>query len=125
MLERFKKGAEKAGMQATAFLKEGSSKAASESRGFVQGFSLPGESEKAAKILESFLGEIHSNSELTSSLILDQPSCQPTQITLNRLSTPSRKQFCSTHEVSIFIFDFGYLPLLMLITLRSRRFPSS
>ena len=62
LLERFRQGAEKAGIQATTFIKEGSSKAASESRGFVQGFSLPGESEKAAKILESFLGEIHLNS---------------------------------------------------------------
>jgi len=60
MLEKFKKGAEKAGIQATAFIKEGGSRAAFESRGFVQGFSLPGESEKAAKILESFLGEPHS-----------------------------------------------------------------
>jgi SH3 domain-containing YSC84-like protein 1 len=61
MLDKFRKGAEKAGMQATAFLKEGGSRAASESRGFVQGFSLPGESEKAAKILESFLGVLPSN----------------------------------------------------------------
>lgn len=58
MLDKFKKGAERAGMQASAFLKEGGSRAASESRGFVQGFSLPGESEKAAKILASFLGVI-------------------------------------------------------------------
>lgn len=57
MLQKFKKGAEKAGMQATAFLGTAGIKVASESRGFVQGFSLPGESEKAAKILQSFLGE--------------------------------------------------------------------
>lgn len=56
IFDKVRKGAEKAGMQATAFLKDGGSRAASESRGFVQGFSLPGESEKAAKILESFLG---------------------------------------------------------------------
>jgi SH3 domain-containing YSC84-like protein 1 len=31
-------------------------KVASESKGFVQGFSLPGEAEKSAKILQSFLG---------------------------------------------------------------------
>jgi SH3 domain-containing YSC84-like protein 1 len=55
-LDKFRKGAEKAAIQATAFARDSSSKLASESRGFVQGFSLPGESEKAAKILESFLG---------------------------------------------------------------------
>jgi lipid-binding SYLF domain-containing protein len=54
-LDKFRKGAEKAGIQATAFLKDGSSKIATESRGFAQGFTLPGEAEKAAKILESFL----------------------------------------------------------------------
>jgi len=54
-LDKFRKGAQKAGVQATAFLREGSSRVATESRGFVQGFSLPGEAEKAAKILGSFL----------------------------------------------------------------------
>ena len=56
MLDKFKKGAQKAGMQASAFLKDGSSKIASESHNFAQGFTLPGEAEKAAKILASFLG---------------------------------------------------------------------
>ncbi|KAF8527583.1 DUF500-domain-containing protein [Hysterangium stoloniferum] len=56
-LDKFRQGAQKAGIQATAFLKEGGSRAASESRGFVQGFSLPGEAEKAAGILESFLAD--------------------------------------------------------------------
>ena len=56
MLDKFRKGAQKAGIQATAFLKEGSSKLANESQHFVQGFTLPGEAEKAAKVLESFLG---------------------------------------------------------------------
>lgn len=56
MLAKFRKGAEKAGMQATAFMNTAGNKVASESRGFVQGFSLPGEAEKAAKILQSFLG---------------------------------------------------------------------
>ncbi|GJJ13389.1 hypothetical protein Clacol_007643 [Clathrus columnatus] len=55
LLSKFKKGAEKAGIQATAFLKAGTEKAASESRDLMQGFTLPGESEKAAKILASFL----------------------------------------------------------------------
>jgi hypothetical protein len=57
MLDKFKLGAQKAGIQATAFVKEGSSRVASGSRDFVQGFTLPGEAEKAAKILESFLGK--------------------------------------------------------------------
>jgi hypothetical protein len=57
MLAKFKQGAQKAGFQATAFLKESGGKLSSESRDFVQGFSLPGEAEKAAKILTSFLGE--------------------------------------------------------------------
>ncbi|THH20580.1 hypothetical protein EW146_g792 [Bondarzewia mesenterica] len=57
MLDKFRKGAQKAGMQATAFVKEGSSRVASGSQTFVQGFSLPGEADKAAKILESFLAD--------------------------------------------------------------------
>jgi len=55
MLDKFRKGAEKAALQATAFAKDSGSKVASESGRFVQGFSLPGESEKAARILNSFL----------------------------------------------------------------------
>ncbi|EIW59383.1 DUF500-domain-containing protein [Trametes versicolor FP-101664 SS1] len=57
MLDKFRKGAAKAGIQASAFLKEGGNKIANESQHFVQGFSLPGEAEKAAKILESFLAD--------------------------------------------------------------------
>lgn len=56
MLEKFRKGAQKAGIQATAFVQASSTKVASGSRDFVQTFSLPGEAEKAAKILDSFLG---------------------------------------------------------------------
>ena len=56
MLDKFKRGAQKAGMQATAFLKDGGNKIATGSRDFAQGFSLPGEAEKAADILASFLG---------------------------------------------------------------------
>ena len=56
MLDKFKRGAQKAGMQATAFIKDGSSRLANESHNFAQGFTLPGEAEKAAKILSSFLG---------------------------------------------------------------------
>ncbi|KAG7445723.1 DUF500-domain-containing protein [Guyanagaster necrorhizus] len=57
MLDKFKKGAQKAGMQATAFVQASSTKVASGSRDFVHGFSLPGEAEKAAKILDSFLAD--------------------------------------------------------------------
>jgi hypothetical protein len=56
VLDKFRKGAVKAGIQATAFIKDGSSRVQSSSQSFAQGFSLPGEAEKAAKILASFLG---------------------------------------------------------------------
>jgi hypothetical protein len=56
MLDKFKKGAQKAAIQATAFAQQTSNRAATEGRDFIQGFSLPGEAEKAAKILDSFLG---------------------------------------------------------------------
>lgn len=57
MLDKFRKGAAKAGIQATAFLKDGGNKIATGSRDFAQGFSLPGEAEKAADILASFLAD--------------------------------------------------------------------
>ena len=56
VLDKFRKGAAKAGIQATTFLREGSSRVQSSSQSFAQGFSLPGEAEKAAKILATFLG---------------------------------------------------------------------
>jgi lipid-binding SYLF domain-containing protein len=67
MLDKFRKGAQKAGIQATAFLKESGTKISTESQSFVQGFSLPGEADKAAKILESFLADPdHPESALNS-----------------------------------------------------------
>ncbi|KAG1748575.1 DUF500-domain-containing protein [Suillus lakei] len=67
MLDKFRRGAQKAGIQATALVKEGSSRVATGSRDFVQGFTLPGEAEKAAKILESFLANPnHPESALNS-----------------------------------------------------------
>lgn len=57
MLDKFRKGAQKAGQQASIFIKDGSQKLANESHNFVQGFSLPGEADKAAKTLASFLGQ--------------------------------------------------------------------
>ncbi|TCD70792.1 hypothetical protein EIP91_001823 [Steccherinum ochraceum] len=67
MLDKFRKGASKAGIQASAFLRDGSSKIANESHNFAQGFSLPGEAEKAARILASFLADpSHPESALNS-----------------------------------------------------------
>jgi len=57
MLEKFRKGALKAGAQATTFVQQSSMKVATGSRDFVQTFNLPGEAEKAAKILASFLAD--------------------------------------------------------------------
>jgi len=57
VLDKFRKGAQKAGIQATAFMQASTTKVASGSRDFAQTFSLPGEAEKAAKILDSFLAD--------------------------------------------------------------------
>ncbi|KAF9013325.1 hypothetical protein BDQ17DRAFT_1270915 [Cyathus striatus] len=57
MLDKFRKGAQKAGVQATTFLQTSTNKVASGSREFAQTFTLPGEAEKAAKILDSFLAD--------------------------------------------------------------------
>jgi len=57
MLDKFRKGAQKAGIQATAFIQDSGSKVANSSKDFAQGFSLPGEADKAAKILASFLAD--------------------------------------------------------------------
>ena len=56
MFDKLKKVAQKAGAQASTFIKDGSSAVANSTRDFAQGFSLPGEADKAAKILGSFLG---------------------------------------------------------------------
>jgi hypothetical protein len=56
LFDKFRKGAQKAGMQATAFAQSSTTRIATGSKDFVQGFSLPGEAEKAANILDSFLG---------------------------------------------------------------------
>jgi len=67
VLDKFRRGAAKAGIQASAFLKEGSSRVQSSSQSFAQGFSLPGEAEKAAKILATFLADPdHPESALNS-----------------------------------------------------------
>jgi len=55
MLNKFREGARKAQLQATAFMHDGGSRVQQESASLMRGFSLPGEAEKAAKILESFL----------------------------------------------------------------------
>ncbi|TFK24918.1 SH3 domain-containing protein [Coprinopsis marcescibilis] len=56
-LSKFRKGAQKAGIQATAFLHTSTNKVASGSREFAQTFTLPGEADKAARILEAFLAD--------------------------------------------------------------------
>lgn len=55
-MNKLKAASQKAAIQAQAFAKDSGSKISTETRTFAQGFSLPGESEKAAKILASFLG---------------------------------------------------------------------
>lgn len=67
VLDKFRKGAQKAGIQATAFARDSSTKFATGSRDFVQTFSLPGEAEKSAKILDTFLADPdHPESALNS-----------------------------------------------------------
>ena len=56
LLDRFKQGAQKAGSQASAFAQTSANKIVNESKGIANSFTLPGEAEKAANILESFLG---------------------------------------------------------------------
>jgi hypothetical protein len=53
VLDKFRNGARRA----SAFVVDSSTKVASGSRDFMQGFTLPGEAEKAANILSSFLGK--------------------------------------------------------------------
>jgi hypothetical protein len=95
MLDKFRQGAQKAGIQATAFLQDSGSKVANSSKDFAQGFSLPGEADKAAKILESFLGMNYSLSQIVHLLIL----LQPIPATQNLLSTRSLRPFYSGREV--------------------------
>jgi hypothetical protein len=62
----------------------------------MQSFSLPGEAQKAAKILKSFLGE-------SSAQVRAQLPCltsQPTRINPSRHLTRSRKRCCSEQKVS-------------------------
>jgi hypothetical protein len=101
MLDKFRKGATKAGIQATAFLKEGSSRVQSSSQSFVQGFSLPGEAEKSAKILATFLG-LYIYLNILSFLL----NCFKKLIltTLSLLSTRYPRLFYSVHEVNTLAF---------------------
>lgn len=98
MLDKFRKGAQKAGIQASAFLKDGSSKIANEGHNFAQGFTLPGEADKAARILASFLGEYRRvvPTTRTQSLLL-----QPTLATPSRPSTRYQRRCCSGREVCV------------------------
>lgn len=118
MLDKFKRGAQRAGVQATALVKEGSSRVASGSRDLIQGFTLPGEADKAAKILASFLGQYPSQNVLRDPS--DQQTGQPILITPSLRSTPSPKQSYSTHEVT----HTRLVPLIRL-TLILQASPSS
>lgn len=56
-MDKLKSGVREAGAQADAMWKEGSARAGAGSSNFMQGFSLPGESQKAAKIMRTFLAD--------------------------------------------------------------------
>ena len=106
MLDKFRKGASKAGMQATAFLKESSSRVQSSSQSFAQGFSLPGEADKAAKILASFLGLYIYLNTLSSIFNCFE---KPILTTLSLLSTRYPRPFYSVHEVNtLALCTFSY-----------------
>ena len=77
VFDKFKKGAVKAGIQATTLFKEGSTRVQSSSQSFAQGFSLPGEAEKAAKILATFLGSSSQPSNLHGVVIELISTSQP------------------------------------------------
>lgn len=62
LFDKFRMGAQKAGTQASSFVQRSSRDVATGAQGFAQTFSLPGESEKAANILASFLGTYMSPS---------------------------------------------------------------
>jgi hypothetical protein len=81
MLSKFRMGAKKVGIQATAFMKDSSGKVASGSRDFAHTFSLPGEAEKAARILDSFLGASGTRSAYNQAYLtsLCGLTTQPTQ----------------------------------------------
>ena len=97
-LEKFRAGAQKAAIQATAFAKDSSTKVASGSRDFVQGFSLPGEADKAAKILDSFLGSPNSAQYTFQSML--NVHIQLIQHIPNLPSIRYPKQSCNEQEVA-------------------------
>jgi hypothetical protein len=97
VLDKFKKGAVKAGIQASVLFKEGSSRVQSSSQSFAQGFSLPGEAEKAAKILATFLGLCSIT--FTSHGIMLTRFQKLTLVTLNPHSMRFPRPFYSVHEV--------------------------
>jgi hypothetical protein len=96
VFDKFKKGAAKAGIQASTFLREGSSRVQSSSQSFAQGFSLPGEAEKAAKILATFLGLCP---KLNSPKFLPNLFIKLILIIPNLPSIQSPRPFCNAHEV--------------------------
>jgi hypothetical protein len=128
MLERFRKGAQKAGIQATTFMQTSTNKIVSGSLEFAQTFTLPGEAEKAAKILESFLG-IHPF--LTAISRVSHFSClfrrDPSESRPSRIGAQLNSQSCpakSSRSVSILSLSS---PLISSHTpyTRPRHLPSS
>jgi SH3 domain-containing YSC84-like protein 1 len=96
MFDKIKQGALKAGVQASTLLKEGSNRVQSSSQSFAQGFSLPGEAEKAAKILATFLGLFPS---LDSPEIILNLFAKRIRPILNLPSIQFQRPFCNAHEV--------------------------
>jgi len=67
LVGKVRSGASAAAGQASSMLKDGSAMASTGGSNLMQGFSLPGESQKAAKILKSFLADpSHPQSALNS-----------------------------------------------------------
>lgn len=106
MFDKFRKGAQKAGVQATSFVQRSSTQVASGAQGFAQTFNLPGESEKAANILSSFLGTRRPRTyRFLASLtqLLKQ-----IQRTLRQRSTRSLNQSYNKHEACSSIVHTQY-----------------
>lgn len=124
MLDKFKKGAAKAGLQASSFLKEGSSRVQSSSQSFAQGFSLPGEAEKAAKILATFLGLSPTSTRRGSIiLIFFSPKADPDhpESALNSIPKVVLQRARGTSS-SISLYDLRLLRLLPRKALPSSKF---
>ena len=96
LFDKFRIGAQKAGTQASTFVQRSSRDVATGAHGFAHSFSLPGESEKAANILASFLGTcLPQVRRLSLTLLLKR-----TPRTLSQRSTRSPKLSYNKREAS-------------------------